>query len=238
VKGYQFQTVSAWVDYIPRNLSFSQMRIDDPAGVMQIPQVNLFQDAQGGWQVNIPQIVVSNLRPSLLQEAGMPPVTLGKALLVRQMEIQNLVGHCSDLATLRGTGKLLFINPPKKNLQNTIFAIPAEILTMIGLDLTVLNPISGTILFDIRDGKSHLTKFKDVYSEGKLSKFNLSNASQSYLDFDGNLNVQIRMKQYNLFFKLAELFTVNIRGTLLNPDYSLKRQRNAREPVAEKSATH
>ena len=237
LKGYQFQSLNAWVDYVPRSLSFRQMRIEDPAGVMQIAQVDLFRDAQGGWQLNIPQIVVNNLRPSLLQEAGMPPVTVGKALLVRQLEIQNLVGHCSDLTTLRGAGKLLFINPPKKNLQNTIFAIPAEILTMIGLDLTVLNPISGTILFDIRDGKSYLTKFKDVYSEGKLSKFHLSNVSPSYLDFDGNLNVQIRMKQYNLFFKLAELFTVNIRGTLLNPDYSLQRHRSNREPTGKSEAT-
>ena len=96
-----------------------------------------------------------------------------------------------------------FSNAPKKNIQNTIFAIPAEILTLIGLDLTVLNPVSGSVLYDIKDGKFNLTKLKDVYSDGKHSKFNLSHKAPSHVDFAGNLNVQIRMKQYNLFFQVG-----------------------------------
>ena len=175
--------------------------------------------------LGIPMITVSDFRPSLLQEAGSSAVKQGKPLVVRHLEIENLSGNMADANYLQGKGKLQFLNPPKKNLQNTIFAIPAEILTLLGLDLTVLNPVSGTIFYDIKDGKVYLTKFKDIYSEGKLSKFHLTNSNvPSYVDFDGNLNIQIRMKQYNLFFKLAELFTVSVGGTLKKPSYSLQKQ--------------
>lgn len=65
---------------------------------------------------------------------------------------------------------------------------------------------------------------KDVYSKGKMSKFYLPNNSlPSYIDFDGNLHMQVRMKQYNLIFKLAELFTVTVQGTVKKPTYTLQK---------------
>ena len=118
-----------------------------------------------------------------------------------------------------------FTNRSKKLLQNTIFQIPSDILSRIGLDLAVLTPVTGTVQYDIHDGMIYLTKFKDIYSDGKLSKFYLpSSSTPSVVDFNGNLNVQVKMKQYNLLFKLAELVTVNIQGNLVKPAYSLQKQ--------------
>ncbi len=224
IKGYQFQRLLAQVDCIPKSIEVRQFRIEDPAGILSIDRISLYKTPDGIWQLDIPRLNIVNFRPSLLQEVGSTGMVSPKPLLVKRLDIEGLKGSCRDVNTLRGSGKLFFVNPPKKHLQNTILAIPAEILTMIGLDLTVLNPISGTIMYDIYDGKIMLTKFKNVYSEGKLSKFNLSHSSPaSYLDFDGNLHVHIRMKQHNLFFKLAELFTVSIGGNLIKPSYSLQR---------------
>jgi hypothetical protein len=159
----------------------------------------------------------------LLQEAGQTRTSSPKPLVIKNLEIDNFAGYCDDMHSFTGKGKFQFVNPPKKNVQNPLLAIPAEILTLIGLDLTVLNPVSGTVTFDIGNGQVILTKFKDVYSEGKLSKFYLGNSEKpSVVDFDGKLNVNIRMKQYNLFFKFAELFTFNIGGTLKKPVYSLQ----------------
>ncbi len=225
LKGYRFQQLIAEANYVPGSIELRRIHIEDPSGSFSIEKADIFQMSDGRWRLDVPFIAINNLRPSLLQDVTSSEKMPVRPLLVRRLEIEHLQGDCSNIESIRGTGKLLFINPPKKNLQNTILAIPAEILTMIGLDLTVLNPVSGTIMYDIRDGKVYLSKFKDVYSEGKLSKFNLSNVGHpSYVDFDGNLHVQIRMKQHNLFFKLAELFTVNIGGTLLKPTYSLQRQ--------------
>ncbi len=38
--------------------------------------------------------------------------------------------------------------------------------------------------------------------------------------------MKVKMRQYNLFFKLAELFTVTIEGTLQKPTYILEKQKN------------
>lgn len=225
LKGYQFQGLYGQIDYVPRSIQFRQLTLEDPAGVLFIEQGDAYQAPAGDWILEIPMVTISDFRPSLLQEAGSSSVKQGKPLVVRHLEIENLIGNLADANYFVGKGKLQFVNPPKKNLQNTIFAIPAEILTMLGLDLTVLNPVSGTIFYEIKDGRVFLTKFKDIYSEGKLSKFHLTNSNTpSYVDFDGNLRIQIRMKQYNLFFKLAELFTVSVGGTLKKPTYSLQKQ--------------
>lgn len=219
LKGYQFQNLIAEVDFVPQRLEISHLHMTDPCGGLQIEKAYLYQE--GDWKLAIPKIEISNLKPSLLQEEGAESPLGAKPLVIRQLEITNLQGHLASPESYTGKGTLQFQNSPKKNLQNTIFAIPAEILTLIGLNLTVLNPVSGTVLFDIHNGKFNITKLKDVYSEGRHSKFNLSHRSSSHVDFAGNLNVTIRMKQYNLFFKLAELFTVNIQGTLIDPKYSI-----------------
>lgn len=226
LKGYQFQRLSAHLHYAYDNIELRDVKIEDPAGFLRMEKADIYQSSEGDWIVHVPKVTIQSFRPSLLQEVGKGLSISPKPLVVRNLEIENLTGYCEDVDSFTGRGKLQFVNPPKKNLQNTILAIPAEILTMIGLDLTVLNPISGTIFYDINNSKVFLTKFKDVYSEGRLSKFHLSSASPSFVDFDGKLDVSIRMKQYNLFFKLAELFTVNIGGTLKKPTYSLQKQRS------------
>lgn len=224
LKGYQLQNMSAQVVYAPPYLTIKDLKIVDNAGNAQIDLIQMTKEGDLLWKMAIPKIVLTNFKPSLLRENGDPP-RVSKPLLVRSIEIQNVTGWASEPQTWTGKGVLQFANPPKKNLQNTILAIPAEILTLIGLDPTVLNPISGNVLFDIREGKFLLTKFKDMYSEGRHSKFHLSHQKISTVDFEGNLDVQIRMKQYNLVFKLAELLTFNINGTLLKPTYSLNKQR-------------
>lgn len=226
VKGYQLQKLVAKLLYQPGRIQLKDIEIEDPAGQAKISQADVYQLEEGDWAYHIPKVNVNNFKPSLLREMGQP-IPIPKPLLVRNLEIENLLGYCDDINTLTGRGKLQFVNPPKKNLQNTILAIPAEILTRLGLDLTVLNPVSGIISYEIGQSKVFLTKFKDIYSEGKLSKFYLGSSDKnSYVDFDGKLHVSIRMKQYNLFFKLAELFTFNIGGTLQKPTYSLQNPRH------------
>jgi hypothetical protein len=41
---------------------------------------------------------------------------------------------------------------------------------------------------------------------------------------EGNLSLQIRMKQYNLIFKIAELLTVSVKGHFNKPEFKLQKQ--------------
>jgi hypothetical protein len=178
---------------------------------------------EGDYTLFCPSLVVTKFRPSLLQSKGEKAPSLVKPLIMKEIVVNNLKGPLNDPSKWQASGRLTFQNKAKKRFGNTIFQVPADILSRLGLDLSALNPVSGGIDFKIEEGKVYLTKFKDVVSQGKLSKFYLAKSkSGSYMDFDGNLNVQIRMKQYNLLFKLAELLNVSVKGTITKPTYSLQ----------------
>lgn len=223
--GYQFYNLSARMDYERGTTTIQNLSVTDPCGSMHIGEMSVVPVSGELLETRIPFVALSNFRPGLMRALDLSPSTVGRSLNIRQLEIQDITGIVGDRNSFTGKGRLAFVNPPRKNLQHTIFAIPAEILTRIGLDLAVLTPVRGAIYYQIGNGKVLFTRFKDVYSKGKLSKFYLpNNGYRSCVDFDGNLDLQVRMKQYNLVFKLAELFTVTVQGSLNKPTYSLNKQ--------------
>lgn len=220
-KGYQFNHMHATLKADENIALLKNLEVMDEAGRIYIPEVRIDQTGLGS--IYIPKIESTDLRPSLLYDVGKGRPQETKPLIVRSFVVNDINGQLSDLKTLKGKGQLFFQNPVKKNLHNTIFKIPAEILSRIGIDLIALTPVSGNVIFEIRDEHIFLTKFKDVYSDGKLSKFYLAD-TPSKIDFNGKLNLNVKMKQYTLLFKLAELFTFHIEGTLAKPTYSLRKQ--------------
>lgn len=92
----------------------------------------------------------------------------------------------------------------------------------LGLDPGLLTPISGEVDFEFQQGKCVITKLKNVRSEGGRSEFYLPSAPMtSYLDLNGNVFVDLKMKQ-NVVLNLTEPFTLSIRGTFKEPRYSLR----------------
>lgn len=224
VKGYQFDSMIAHLEYTPKSARFRDFSIVDASGTLTSDRMDLVKGGDGHWYFSMPEMKIEKFRPSILKEEGMHRPHLQKPLVIRELVVEGCQGSLSNSETIIGKGYFKFINRSKKRLQNTIFQIPSDILSRIGLDLSVLTPITGTVEYKLQNGNVYLTKFKDVYSESKLSKFNLSNSSPSTVDFEGNLNVNVKMNQNNLLFKLAELFTVNIGGSLQKPTYSLQKQ--------------
>lgn len=226
LKGYQFKNLHAQVILEPSSFQMLDFTLSDPAGTLHIGNIIGKQNATRTWELSIPLAAAYDFRPSALREVGERKPSQRKPLIVRQMFVQDITGTLGDSNSFQGYGNLYFDNPQKKNIQNTLFAIPAEILTRIGLNLSVLTPINGTVHYEIQQGKIYLTKFKDVYSDRKISKFYLaSSGAPSTIDFDGNLDIQVRFKQSTLLLKLVEMFMINVQGTLEKPTYSLQRQK-------------
>lgn len=226
LQGYQFQHLQADVILSPESISVKNIHLEDPCGVLYSDIIYLEKQRDASWTCSSPAVRIADFRPSMLREAGYYSIAPSKPFVVRQLVLHNLNGCLGQAASFSGYGSLDFANPHKKNFHNPLFVIPAEIIARIGLDPSVLTPVIGTVNYEIRDGKVILTRFKDVYSEGRHSKFYLSSnpAHESSMDFDGNLNVHVRMKQYNLLFKIAELLTVKVEGNLKKPTYSLNKQ--------------
>ncbi len=225
LKGYRFENLSGNAYYSPGHLQLTNILLTDPAAVVQIAQIDSKKDVDGLWSFYIPTFQVSDFTPSLMTNIGIQTPSKSNSLKIENVYVENIVGIAGMPETFTGSGTLNFVNPPKGSLQNTIFAIPAEILSRIGLNTGIMTPVKGTIQFDIKDAQFQISKFKDIYSDRKLSKFYLKKTpTPSYVDFDGNIFVQVRMKQYNLLFKLAELFTVTVKGNIKKPIYTLQRQ--------------
>lgn len=229
IKGYRFKHMNSQVVFEPSTLQLFNLTLSDFSGTLHMNNLiakkrdPLKEDSF--WDLSIPSLSVYDFRPSLLYDISEPPPKKRKPLIVRTLTLEDFKGTVGNKKSFTGHGALVFNNPQKKNLQNTLFAIPAEILTRIGLNLSVLTPVSGTIDYVITNEKIYLTNFKDVYSDGKISKFRLNPDQYSTLDFDGNLDMNIRFKQSTILLKLAEFFNIQVKGSLQKPVYSLQRQK-------------
>jgi hypothetical protein len=227
LKGYQMQSVQADVQYVPGRLDIQNLSIQDSAGSLKTADAVVILDKnQDKWNFFTPRLTIRNLRPSLLRDIeSYTTSTKFRSLIFKRIEFQNLRGDLSDKQSWQAEGNLHFLNPSRKKPFPVIFAIPAEIILRLGLDPHVLNPVTGSIYFNLQEQKFYFTRFKDVYSEGRGSKFYLAQSSEpSWMDFNGNLSVNIRMRHYNLIFKITDLFTVSIQGNIKKPHYSLQKQ--------------
>lgn len=233
-KGFRFQEFFANINYQPNEIKINDLNIEDRAIGVEAKEISLkYNERYDAWWFNSPLFVVKNFRPYLLRnmldyDPGF--TSKYKTFLIKRLDLQNISGKISDTQSWQAKGNFHFLNSAQKNISHPLLAIPAEIILRLGLNPQVLNPVSGTIFFDMRGDYFYLTRFKDVYSEGRGSKFYLAESSNpSWIDLKGNVNIQIKMKQYNLLFKLAELFTVSMEGNIKKPKFYLQKHKPARK---------
>jgi hypothetical protein len=225
LNGITFDLMHADINYNGDIIYASNCAIMDASGQLEVEKLLFVKNEDEQWFFSLPHMKIENLQPSLFKTKAYKSKKGSKSLVLRKIELHNLVGDLSDMSSFIGGGTVDFVNPTKRNSQNNLIPIPNEVMLRMGLDLDVLNPVGGSISYDIEDGKIYMNEFKDMYSEGRVSQFFLSNtAPRSYVDFDGNMNLRVKMKQHNILFKLAELFTVTVQGTLARPAYAIQKQ--------------
>lgn len=228
LKGYQMQNLQADLQYVPDQLDMQNLLIKDTAGTIKLDHCIVLKNKFfNSWSFIIPELTVKNLKPYLLRDTEINGQKNPKfrSLILKRIDLQDVQGELAQIHTWQGQGSLHFMNPTKKNPLQTLLAIPAEIILRLGLDPHVLNPVTGFVYFDLKGDRFYLNRFRDVYSEGRGSKFYLAQGlDPHWMDWNGNLSLNIRMKQYNLLFKIAELFTVSIQGNIKKPQYRLQKQ--------------
>ncbi len=204
-----------------RTIQLQQFRITDPGMTLEIPSLTLTY--QENWDIKMGLLNITNLRPADLKRETPINKSL-RSLLIKRAFIQNLQGDLSNLNKLTGGGEITFDKVKSSSIGSQLMSIPGEILGRLGLNLSLLSPSFGTIEFKIKDSKVILTKMRDVYSDGKMSRFYLPKEPIiSYINFDGVMNITLRMKQYNLLLKLAEGLSINIQGKWDDPEFSLQK---------------
>lgn len=226
LKGYYFDQLAGECSITPHEFRLENCRIADEAfeGEIQSLVASYDRDSEAPTRFQLNHFALNDVKPYLIKKETGEEVSSKKDLVFNRVEITECFGEVGDPETYQGNGFLQFSTKTKKGIESTPFALPAEIISRLGLNSSIMTPVRGVAMVDIGHGRCYISKLKDAYSRGKLSKFMVYNSKEpSYVDFDGNLHVQIRIKHYNLLFKLSEMFTINVRGTVQKPLYYLQK---------------
>lgn len=219
VLGYLVERVQAAVEYTPLRLEIRNLKIDDQAGQLAIKEcIGKRSHPQKAWEVTVPHLRGQHIQPSLLRTHG-AALPERKPFQIRQLTLTNLTGIVGRPLTFQGVGMLCFTQKEKRD--PSLFDLPRAFLKEWGLDLALLSPAYGSANIELSRGKIVINGLKDVFSDGGHSEFYLSPDEVSYIDFAGALFLNLRMKQ-KTSLKLAEPFTISVRGTWEKPHYTLR----------------
>lgn len=216
--GYTLGSFNTRAEVSLDRLIFTQLNVSDPAAEIRIKTVRIEKrPSTGEWHLEVPIVQAQELRPSLLRRgkeaAGKP-----KPLVVKHFTLTDIRGELGDASSFRGRGELDFTNAFKK--ESSLLDMPIQFIKDLGLDPGVLVPVYGELELEMKAGRFYIKELKSAHSEGMRSEFYLAEETPSFIDFKGNVHVDIKMKQ-NVAFKLVEPFTLKVRGTLEKPRYGL-----------------
>lgn len=220
--GFQFRTLLAQIDLSRDRVRIYDLKISDSAGMLKVDEIIAEGKGDDPWTLSIPYLAIYDLRPSLLQKPGEPigPIS---PLVVREFKLTGLQGLLDESFTYTAKGQLRFINSYKR--EETVFDLPANVLSrIVGLDLELLIPVCGDLVFELKEGRFILNELTHAFSEGERSEFFLEMEPPPSIDLDGNLQICIKMKQFVLF-KITESFIISIEGKLDDPKFHLRKKR-------------
>ncbi len=221
--GYQLRTLLAQIDLTLDEVSITNLKISDMAGILKADDIWFGGKEEEPWTISIPKLTLTELRPSLLHRVGQEAGEISP-LVVRELTLRDFQGLLDEGKTWTATGDLHFINSYKR--EYTVFDLPADVLSrIVGLDLELLIPVRGYLTFDLKDGYAHLLELTDSFSEASRSQFFLAKEDLvPTMDLDGNLKILVKMKQF-ILFKFTEAFLISIEGKLNDPKFHLQKKK-------------
>ncbi len=217
--GRQIQSFKAKVSFANDRVSLQNFVVEDPIGFLTVKAAEVaFNVEKDSWAISIPLIHMKDFSPSLFSKGKK------EGVLIKNLSIYNLKGILGEtdsyLAGLQATGALNFVSLTKKEFS--FWDVPLSLIKDLGLDPSILTPVTGEAEFSLSHGKVYLTSLQNTYSEGMRSQFELAApGTDSYLSLDGTWHIDLQMKQ-SVVWKVGEKLILSIRGNLEKPKYSFK----------------
>ena len=219
-KDHLLEDFHAKLDCTLDAISMRDAYLSDRAGTLSIKQLRLLKNKDTDkWHLNIPLVRGKDIRVSNLRTKG-SRAPQEKPFNIRNLVFENIQGEVGNLISFTGHGSFNFTNAYKKEFS--IFDTPLEMIKNFGFDPGLFTPVSGQVLCELKNGNLSLLDLKNTHSEGMRSQFYLaSDLEPSYIDLEGNVCVNLRMKQ-DVVLKFGEPFALSIHGNIDNPRYKLR----------------
>lgn len=231
LKGKDFEVFDSKLDKLfskielrPSRLQIFETFAKDKLGDFYVDTITLAETKDKKWELSIPLIRVEDFYPKLF--GAVEKSRKNQSMMVSLGELRGLRGIIGEDESFTGKGVIEFKNVSKAFFFTPLLMIPGEIIARIGLDPNVISPHMGTIFFEFGDGVVYVQEFRDVFSKGRRSKFYLADDQPSYINFDGSLNIRIKIEHYSLILKPLDLTTITMKGKLSKPIYTIQKQQN------------
>lgn len=194
-------------------IQFRDVCITDGSGKIHIPEAVL-EKLPIGWHFDLASLQGWSLKPKFFPLSSSDS---SRNFTIRELSLKNCTGILNQPQSYAAKGSLSFSHG-KKGSFFPFFALKGD------KDSTVpsLTPTSGTVHFTIEDEKIKIIKLKDAYSDHKLIKFYLPKGTNSFIDFEGNMQISLSLQPYNVLLKMDDLLTLTIGGTVQEPNYAFQ----------------
>lgn len=237
VGGYRLDSIVASLDLTPQKIKITDLVIRDVAGNIEVSEATLYHDSpktsglddrkfgvralaqkESRWLLSLPQLTATDVCPSLLCRVNATSRKRRHGLSLPKFTLTGMSGDLSNFNTLVAEGNARFTHTNRKKTSKGVGGFTSDLIARIGLDADLVTPHGGTVEYQIHDGKVFLTRLKDVYSQGKLVKFTLPKEGRpSTVDFDGNLDVAIKLRPNQPLLKITDKVTLLIQGNIKKP---------------------
>lgn len=208
--GRALSSLEAHIEAHPTHVELRNLHIVDEMGDLQAKLMRFTRGARSEqWIVEVPIAQASEIRTSFLHDRELP-------FTIKHFTMTEFKGFVDDRSSFSGRAMLTFATETKRP-----YSLPLEVIKRIGLDPGVLTPAGGELDLQLKGDTFFVLSLKNSFSDGHHSEFSLAEEDASYFDFDGNLHVNLKVRQHALL-KMVEPFTVTLRGNLAHPEYGFQ----------------
>lgn len=220
--GYQFRSLEAKIGVEPERVTIENLDLTDDAGKMWIEEGALMKsNSSGEWICSFPLVEIRGFQPSVLRKITRDDVS-AEPLILKTATVHDVRGKIDDLNSITCQGNLRFTNSMKKRENVPPVGISKTELDQLGIDWNLLIPAAGEMEFNVQNGRIYLREIRNMVSEKNRSEFLPPKSGvMGYLDFDGNLFVDLMVRQKTVR-SLSAPYSLKVRGTWDEPKIIVK----------------
>ncbi|GAB4233558.1 MAG: hypothetical protein Tsb0021_12600 [Chlamydiales bacterium] len=138
---------------------------------------------------------------------------------IKKGEFSHFKGTLFDSKSYYAQGKVVLGKCSPHILSSLSLKLPVPLQP---LSIGSIQPVSGSVYFELKDDRIFFTQIKDVYSDKRMIKYLLSKDNASYFQKDGSLHLVLTLQPLQSILKAKHMPQIYISGNWKHPKISLQ----------------